>query len=372
MNRQTIPLGRILGIPVGLDPSWFLIFVLLTWTLATGFYPLEFKDWPVAQYWGMGAVTAILLFVSVLLHELAHSVVALRYKIPVRSITLHIFGGVSQIEAEPRTAGAEFWIAIAGPATSFILALLFGVLAPALAFLSALSALFRYLSLINLALGVFNLIPGLPLDGGGVFRSIVWGVTHDARRATLIAGNLGRLIAYLLIIWGVWQALNGSLLNGLWIAFIGWFLESAAVAQVQQQRLQDVLAGHTVRQAMHRNYTIVSPDTTLETVVNDHILGGARRSLIVEDNKQVVGLLTVHHVKEIPRADWPTVTVGQAMIQVEQMKRVQPDAELWSALQEMDRDGVSQLPVMTDGQIEGMLGRDDIIGFLRTLADVKA
>jgi Zn-dependent protease len=369
INRQGISLGRILGIPIALDYSWFLIFVLLTWMLAASYYPAEFRDWPAAQYWVVGAVTAIMLFVSVLLHELGHSVVAMRYKIPVRSITLFIFGGVAQIGAEPPSASAEFWIAIAGPVVSFALAILFGLLQPIVGALAPLLALAKYLAYINGALALFNLIPGFPLDGGRVFRAIVWGITHSLRRATLVAANLGRFIAYLFILLGVWQMLTGNFGNGLWIAFIGWFLESAAVSQIRQQTIHDLLAGHRVSDSMRRDYTAVSPGTTLEQLVNEHILGSGRRSLVVEQNDKVAGLLTLHQVKEIPRADWPTTTAAQAMISAEQMKRIRPDAELWVALEEMDRDGVNQLPVMVDDQIQGVLGRDDVIGTLRTLSE---
>ena len=176
MNRHTIPLGRILGIPIGLDYSWFLIFGLITWTMAVGYYPAEFKNWPAVQYWIMGAATAIMLFVSVLLHELGHSTVAMSYKIRVRSITLLIFGGISRIEAEPPSATAQFWISIAGPAVSFALAGLFFLLQPVFKNVAPLLALGKYLVYINIVLGLFNLIPGFPLDGGGVFRAVVWGI----------------------------------------------------------------------------------------------------------------------------------------------------------------------------------------------------
>ena len=372
MNRHTIPLGRILGIPIGLDYSWFLIFVLLTWTMAVGYYPAEFKNWPVAQYWFVGAMTAIMLFVSVLLHELGHSVVAMRYKVPVRSITLYIFGGISLIGTEPPTAAAGFWISIAGPAVSFALAALFGLLQSIVSSVEPLLALLKYLAYINVALGLFNLIPGFPLDGGGVLRAIVWGVTHSMRRATLIAANVGRFIAYLFIFFGVWQMFGGNFINGLWIAFIGWFLESAARGQVQQLTLHDILAGHKVSQAMNRQYAAIPGDTTLQHLVDDHILASGRRSFVVKRSDMVIGLLTLHHVRGIPRSDWPTMTASQAMIPAEQMKLVRPDAELWAALEEMDRDGVNQLPVMADGQIQGMLSREDVVSYLRTLHEIGA
>jgi len=371
MNRSTIPLGRIFGIPIGLDYSWFLIFALLTWTLATSYYPTEFGNWPVAQYWIVGAITAILMFVSVLLHELGHSVVAMRYKIPVSSITLFIFGGVAQIGAEPPSAIAEFWIAIAGPLVSFILALLFRLLQPLAGAFAPLLALAEYLAYINGTLALFNVIPGFPLDGGRVFRAIVWGVTHNLRKATLVAAIVGRFIAYLFILLGVWQIFTGNLGNGIWIAFIGWFLENAASAQVRQQTVHDLLAGHHVSDAMRRDCTTVSPDASLEQLVNEHILGSGRRCLVVQQNDRVAGLLTLHDVKKIPRSEWPTTSAAQVMTPVEQMKWIQPDAELVDALGEMDRNGVNQLPVMVDKQIQGVLGRDDVISMLRTLSELS-
>jgi len=342
MNRQGISLGRILGIPIWLDYSWFLAFVLITWMLATSYFPAEFGNWPTAEYWVVGAATAVMLFVSVLLHELGHSVIAMRYKIPVRSITLFIFGGVAQIGAEPPSARAEFWTALAGPLVSFALAGIFGALQLVLTGIAPLLALAKYLAYINASLGLFNLIPGFPLDGGRVFRAVIWGTAHNLRRATLIAANVGRVIAFLFILLGVWQMLTGNFGNGLWIAFIGWFLENAASAQVHQQAAHDLMADHRVAEAMSRGYSAISPDTTLQQLVDDHILGAGRRCLMVMRDDETVGLLTLHNVKEVPRTEWPTATAAQTMIPINAVKRVGPDTELWQAMAQMDRDGVNR------------------------------
>ncbi len=371
MKRQTIPLGRLLGISIGLDYSWFLVFVLMTWALAASYYPAEFTSWPVALYWVMGAVTTIMLFVSVVLHELGHAVIARRYHIPVRSITLFLFGGVAELGAEPPSASAEFWIAVAGPVVSFALAVLFGLLQPLVVGIAPLLALATYLASINGALALFNLIPGFPLDGGRVFRAIVWGITHNLRRATLIAANLGRVIAYIFIVVGVWQILNGNL-GGLWIAFIGWYLEGAAATQVVQQQIHDLLAGHIVAEAMNRDYTAISAGMTLQQVVDQYVLGRGQRCFVVEQAGTATGLLTVHHIKAVPRSAWPTTTAAQAMLPVEQFKSTSPDTELWAALQEMDQDGVNQLPVLANHQVLGMLSRDSVIGFLRTARELGA
>jgi Zn-dependent protease len=371
MTKQSIPLGKIFNIPIGLDYSWFLIFALMTWTLATSYYPAEFNTWPVAEYWIVGAVTAILMFVSVLLHELGHSVVAMHYKIPVRNITLFIFGGVAQIASEPPFALAEFWIAIAGPIVSFALAGAFGLLQIAFAGFSPLLALAKYLALINGTLGLFNLIPGFPLDGGRVFRAILWGLTHNMRKATRIAAAVGRVIAFLFILAGVWQMFSGNFVGGLWIAFIGWFLESAAHAQLQEGTIQDLLAGHTVSQAMTRNYTLISPDITLQELADEHILGAGKRFFIVEQDGRVAGILTPHNLKEIPRQEWATTTATQKMIPASQMHQAYLGEELWEALKIMDQDGVNQVPVLEEGHISGVLSRDGVISFLRTLQEFK-
>ena len=372
MTRHTIPIGRIMGIPIGLDYSWFAIFILVTWLLAASYYPSEYPRWTASQYWVMGALTSVFFFVSVLLHELGHSAIALRYRIPVRNITLFIFGGVAQIAAEPPRPAAEFWIAIAGPVVSALLGLCCYGLAPLTSEGSPLLGMLEYLAFINVALAVFNLIPGFPLDGGRVFRAVVWGITKNFRRATLVAAGLGRFFAFLFILVGVWQIFSGNFVNGLWLAFIGWFLDGAASVQVQQQVVQDLLAGHKVAEAMHiyHDDAAVTPETTLQELVDRHILAYGRRSFLVEQGDEVMGLLTLHHIKQVPRTQWPVTTVAQAMIPRDAMKWVRPDTELWTALASMDRDGVNQLPVMTDGHVAGVLSREDAISYLRTLQEL--
>jgi Zn-dependent protease len=372
MFRRKIPLGRILGISIQVDYSWFLVFALLSWTLAVGYYPAEFTHWPTAEYWIVAAATVLLMFASVLLHELGHSMVALRNRVPVRSITLFIFGGVAQIGAEPPNAGAEFRIAVAGPLVSLVLAALFTLAQPLVAGTAWLLAVARYLAYINGALVLFNLIPGFPLDGGRVLRAILWGVTHDLRRATIIAGNVGRVIGFLLMGLGIVQVVAGNSLNGLWIAFMGWFLQGAAVAEIQQQVLQGLLAGHTVSEVMTSHYSAVPADAPLQDLVDHHLLDGGRRTYVVIRGHETAGLLTPQRLQRIPRAEWPTTTAAQAMIPIGQAKRIKPDAGLWAALEEMDRGGVSQLAVMSDGRLLGMVRRDDTIRFLRTLQAVRA
>lgn len=370
MTQHSIPLGRIFGIEIGLDYSWFVIFVLLTWMLASSYYPGEFKNWSPWLYWLTGAVTAIMLFGSVLLHELGHSVVALRYKIPVRSITLFIFGGIAQIGAEPPSAKAEFFIAVAGPLVSLVLAVLFHALLPLLSGTEPLLGVAKYLAYINTALVLFNLIPGYPLDGGRVFRAIMWAVTGNMARSTVIAANVGRFFAFLFIFAGTWQMFAGNVGGGLWIALIGWFLDNAASVQILQVTLQGVLTGHRVSQAMSTHFAVIPENLTLQQLVDEHILSSGQRSFLVNRGDQTIGLMTLHRVKEVPRREWTTKTVAEVMLPFEKLICVAPDTELWPALQQMDRNGVNQMPVVRDRRVVGMLSREDAITFLRTLQEV--
>jgi Zn-dependent protease/CBS domain-containing protein len=310
--------------------------------------------------------------VSVLLHELGHSVVAIRYKIPVRRITLFIFGGVAQIGAEPPSAIAEFWIAVAGPIVSFSLAMLFSALKPVTTGIEPLLGLVKYLAYINFALVLFNLIPGYPLDGGRVFRALVWAITKDMRRATLMAANVGRVFGYLFILAGVWRVFSGDLGGGLWIAFIGWFLDNAASAQIQQVMFQGLLAGHKVAQAMSSHCAAIPAELTLQQLVDEHILSNGQRCFLVKRGSDTVGLMTLHRIREVPRDEWQTTRAAQVMIPLDKLMRISPDKELWTALQQMDRDGVNQLPVMTNNQVVGMLSREDVITFLRTVQELAA
>jgi len=370
MTQHNIPLGRILGIRIGLDYSWFVIFALLTWMLADSYYPDEFKNWSLMLYWLTGAITAIMLFVSVLLHELGHSVIALRYKIPVRSITLFLFGGIAQIEGEPPSAVSEFLIAIAGPLVSLALAACFYALQSAVSGVEPLLGLTRYLAYINMALVLFNLIPGYPLDGGRVLRAIVWAITGSMSRSTIIAASVGRFCALILILTGTLQMFSGNLGGGLWIALIGWFLDGAASVQMQQVTLRGLLTGHRVAQAMSTHYAIVPEDLPLQQLVDEQILGGGQRCFLVNRGKKTLGLITSHRVKEIPRQKWATTSAAQVMVPFEQLKCIDPDTELWSALQDMDRNGVNQIPVIRAQQVVvGMLSREDVITFLATLQE---
>jgi len=367
MFRHTIPIGRIFGISVDLDYSWFLVLGLLTWMLAVSYFPGEFAGWTTATYWLTGLATAVMLFVSVLVHELGHSVVAQHFGIAVPRIVLFIFGGVSEIAGEPPSARAEFWIAIVGPLVSFVLAAFFWEIEPLLIAWQPLYALAKYLALLNLILGLFNLIPGFPLDGGRVLRAIVWKLTGKYRRATAIAAMTGRFLGFLLIFLGVWQALNGNFIGGLWTAFIGWFLESAAASQLQQETLKSLLGDHRVHDAMQRDFPQISGEITLQDLVDKYILPAGVRYFVVNGDSGVAGLVTLACIQKVPRAEWATTKASQVMVPLQRLASTSPDAVLWSALEKMGRDGVNQLPVVEGNGVVGMLSREDVVHYLHVL-----
>ena len=377
MFRHSIPIGRIFGISIDLDYSWFLVIGLLTWIFAVSYYPAEFHGWSSGEYWLLGIITAIMLFVSVLIHELGHSVVARHFGLSVPRITLFIFGGVSEIASEPSDAGTEFWVAIAGPLTSFALAALFWELEPVLAGSAPLVGLCKYLAFINLVLGIFNLIPGFPLDGGRVLRAAVWRATGRFQRATTIAATTGRFCGFVLIFLGVWQALAGAFLNGLWIAFIGWFLESAAGSQLQLAVLKNLLGEHKVLDAMKRDFPVVPGDTTLQELVDKYVLTQGTQNFVVDGagsgsgpgsgTSAGVGMLTLKEIRVVPRSTWATTTAAEAMTPLQKLDVTRSDAKLWSVLEKMGHDGVTELPVTDGNRIVGILSREDIVRYLRLL-----
>src|SRR4030067_208214 len=371
MFRGSIKLGTILGITIRLDYSWFIIFFLITWSLSAHRLPALYPDSTPATYWILGIITSILFFTSVLIHEMAHSLVARRHGIPINNITLFIFGGVAQITQEPKQAKDEFMMAFAGPATSLILSAIFWILYLLLSNLSEpIATIFSWLGSINLMLAIFNFIPGFPLDGGRVLRAIIWGATQDFARATQIAAAIGRGIAFLFIFIGIWMIFSGNWVNGLWIAFIGWFLENAATASYRQVALKDILQGHTVIEVMTTDCPNVSGRFTLEKLVNDYIIYTTRRCFPVIENEKVKGIITLHNVKDIPRHLWTIKTVEEAMTPFDRMKKVSPKDGLYDVLEMMASEDINQLPVVEDSRLLGIVGRDSILAFIHNRAEL--
>ena len=363
--NNTFKLGRIGGIQVGIHYTWLFAFALITWSLAEGFFPLNFRGWDTTTYWVIGAISALLLFASVLVHELSHSFVALGRGQEVDSITLFIFGGVSNLKAEAEEPKDEFLVAIVGPLTSFALAALFWAVGQALSpGNSPLGAVIAYLTYINLALGIFNLLPGFPLDGGRVLRAIIWGVSGSLRKATTIASFVGQGFGLLLIFWGVSQLFAGNFLGGLWIAFIGWFLNNAAEATRQSQVVKERLGGVQVATLMNAQPPLANPRLLVSEFVFDHVLRHGERALLLAEDGQLVGLVSVSDVKKIPQEAWAMTPVGQIMTAVP-LKSVPPEADLSDALKLLADGSFNQLPVVQAGQVVGLLTRAEVIRFLQ-------
>ncbi|HEX6507171.1 MAG TPA: site-2 protease family protein [Chloroflexota bacterium] len=346
--------------------SWLLIFVFLTWTLGNYYYA-TFHSWSEATAYLIGAISAILLFVTVLLHELAHSFTARARGLPVHSITLFIFGGVSSLTQEPPNARTEFLVAAAGPLTSLVLAGIFFLLHQALSGGSSqVLAVLGYLASVNLLLALFNLIPGFPLDGGRVLRSIIWGITGNLRRSTRIASTIGQIIGYLFILGGLLEAFVGeNLAGGIWLAFIGWFLQNAASASYGQAVMETTLRGVAVRDVMDRPPAAITPNTSVATLLHQHLLDGHQRAVTVEGTDgNLLGLVTMTDLRDLAPVEWELTPVSRVMTPEERVRRVRPDDDLQSAIRTLAENDYHQLPVMSDGHLDGMLNRAHVLQYL--------
>ncbi len=368
---NAVRVGRLFGIELRLDYSWFIVFFLVSWSLANHYFPTVHPGWPSSTYLVLGIVTAVLFFASVVTHELAHSLVSQAFGTPVRDITLFIFGGAAHISQEPKRARDELLMALVGPATSLALAAAFGLLWQ-LSQVTAppVRALAGWLAGINLMVGLFNLIPGFPLDGGRVFRAIAWRITGNLRQATWLASGLGRIVAYGFIFWGVFQIFNGNWADGLWIAFIGWFLDSAAAHSYQQMAVQEVLSGHTVREAMTTDCPRVPRRLTLDVLVDQVMLPSGKRCFPVVEDGELLGLITLQRIKDVPGARRPTTRVQDVMITRAELKTVRPDDQLTTILERMGDEEVGQFPVIDDGRLVGMVARDSLLNFIKLRAEV--
>lgn len=361
----SLHLGRIAGIDIYIHFSWLIIFVFLTWSLATGGFPQLIPGLSTITYWLVSAVVALLLFASVLLHELAHSFVARARGLPVKNITLFIFGGVSNIQQEPASPGVEFQMAVVGPVVS----LLIGFVAYLLMLLlqgssSPLAGILFYLAFTNILLGIFNLIPGFPLDGGRVLRSIIWKASGSLRVATRVATIVGQIVAYLLIFLGIWLFFSVSVLDGIWIVLIGWFLLSSAQSANSQAMLESMFRGVTVEEVMNTKPTTVPANISLQKLVDEYFLPYGLRSVLVMQADQLAGLITLSDIRHVPREQWGQVPVGHAMVPLDRLHVVQPQQSLNEVLPLMAGRDVNQLPVVQNGILVGVLSRDAIVRFL--------
>ena len=373
--KAHIKLGRIFGVAIGLHYSWIIIALLVTLSLRAQF-AMEHPNWNGSTTWSIAIITGLLFFVSILLHELSHAAVAKLRGIPVRAITLFALGGVAQIEKDAADAKSEFWMGIIGPITSVVI----GVVCLAVAWLlgwnfsaepnSPPSAMFMWLGYINIALAVFNMIPGFPLDGGRVLRAVVWWITGDANRSTRIASRVGQLIALGFIMLGILRFFSGAGFGGLWIAFIGWFLLDAARASGAQVEITERLTGLRVGDVMTQQFATVDANSNLETFVQEHLLPTGHRCFVVLEQGRPAGIITPHEVKTIDRGRWPYTTVGDVMRSLETLRSVGPERPVAEALEMMGREDVNQMPVVQHGSLAGLISRGHIVRVLQTRAEL--
>lgn len=387
MGRSGIRVAKLFGIDIYVDWSWLLIFLLVTWNLAGSVFPSLHPDWDPALNWGLGLLASLLFFASVLAHELAHSLVAIARGLPVKRIVLFIFGGVANIEKEPPSPATEFLVTIVGPLTSIILGAVFlllggtsleltsaGFTTPSslLAQLGPFETIMLYLGPVNIMLGLFNLIPGFPLDGGRVLRSILWASTGNLRSATRWATSISHVVAWGFIILGIAMAfgiqvpiLGAGLISGLWLVFIGWFLNNAASQSYQQVVLEDLLEGVSVARLMRTEPKAVSPHTTVGNLVYDKIMGTDERAFPVIEGEQMLGLVCLEDVRQVPREAWESTLVRDIMTPTTSLDIVSPKDEAVSALKKLAQRDVNQMPVLQDGRLVGMLRRADIVRWLQ-------
>ena len=364
--RSQIKLGRVFGIEIGIHYSWFLIAFLIVFSLASQFRAAN-QAWRSGTILALAVLTGGLFFVSLLLHELSHSLFAKSHGVPVREITLFALGGVSQIERNPSSARTVFWMAFVGPLTSAV----FGVVCLGLSSLvgtpsTPLYAMFYWLGYINLGLAVFNFIPGYPLDGGRILRAALWWKTGDAERSTRAAARTGQVVGSLFIAAGIVQYFGGAGFGGLWIAFIGWFLLQAAGESYIEASLTRVLAGATTKDVMTDECPVVDGHENIQNLVEEKILRTGNRCFVVLDGSELAGLVTAHEIKNVDRARWPYTTVFDIMKPLEEIHTVRPDTPLKSALEIMSRENLNQLPVTTNGHLAGLLTRARVLSYLHS------
>ncbi len=371
MRSEGLRIGRLYGIPIYLHTSWFFIFALITYSFVSEF-GASHLDLDSSRLWGLALLTSALFFGSLVFHEMAHSVVAKHYNIPVVSITLFIFGGVARIGRDPARAVEEFNIAVAGPVSSFLLAGGFKLLALSSNANAVTVALGNVLAGINFSLAVFNLLPGFPLDGGRIFRAVVWGLTKSYTRATKIAVRTGQAIAYGMIglgffgaAWGWLHRQDGFVISGMWLAFIGWFLLTAARQSRAQADARGALEGLRVADIMTPDLPTVGREISLEDYAREVYRTGRRAHLVVA-HEQLVGLMTVDVLHSVPQRDWEVTSVQAVMLPKEKLLWAAPEEPALSLLDRMRTGSLQQMPVISGGSVIGIVTRDSILRVLQT------
>jgi Zn-dependent protease/CBS domain-containing protein len=370
---------RVFGIDILIHWSWLAIFVLLLWWLAEGFYGDvdRYEYWSTATVWMAAGVTTLLFFISVLLHELSHSLMARRLGLPVASITLFIFGGVSSLTKEPDDAGQEFQVAIVGPLTSFVIGGICAAITIALHLndkgATPVGAVAEYLAIINVAVGIFNLLPGYPLDGGRVLRSALWARSRSMLKATRWAATAGTTISFGLIALGVLSVLAGNFIGGVWFMVIGWFLRNTSEQSYQQLLYRNTMEGTLVRDVVNRTYEGVPPDVSIADIVADYMVVRGQRCVPVVVAGDLLGIVSMADLRDIPRDQWASTSAYRAMTPRERLYAVRPEDELILAMELMAQHDVHQLPVIgAQNSFEGFVTRADVIRLVQVRTEIAS
>ncbi len=374
MLKANITLFRVFGIPVEVNVSWFIIFALVSWSLVSLYFPSNYPDMAVASYWIMGIAAALMLFASVVLHELSHSYVAKTHGVPITRITLFLFGGVSQMERESDSPDTEAKIAIAGPAMSF--ALMFAFFLAYYAVRGAggtggVAPVFRYLAIVNGMLGVFNLIPGFPLDGGRLLRAAIWKATGNLRKATYVATRVGNVVGIVFVLSGFLAVFWGYFIFGLWMVMIGFFLRQASAASYFHVVVEAALKGYKVRDAMRKDVVLVTGDISIQDLVDEYVFKHHLDCYPVVDGRELVGLVAVEDIKGMPRRVWASTPVASVMRTDLDKISVGPDDELAGVFRKTVGERCGRLPVVEGGEVVGVVARNDIVEAMRTLSHVR-
>ena len=364
--NSSFKIGKIAGIEIGVHWSWLFIFGLITWSFATGILEEFFPQWPEARRWAVGVIVAVIFFASILLHELSHSLVAKARGIPVKGITLFIFGGVSNLGREAQSAGEEFQIAIVGPLTSLAIGAVFAILWVTLRIpWPDVAAIAGYLAFINGVIAAFNMLPGFPLDGGRVFRSFVWWRNRDLLRATRTASRVGAFVAYALMAGGALQFVLFNPIGGVWMFLIGLFLRNASSTSYEQMVLQTALEGVSAAELARADFVPVSPEMTLQHLVDGYMLVGRGRCYPVMAGEELLGLVSLTDARRLDRALWPTTSVFRAMTPFERLHTVSPQEDAMQVLQLMGEADVNQVPVVEGRRLIGIVSRGDILRLIQ-------
>jgi len=369
LQSGSLKIVTIMGIPIRIHFSWLIIFGLITWSLSTFYFPKAAPQLKGSSYWISGVAAAFLLFVSVAVHELSHSFIAIRYGQSILSITLFIFGGVAQMKGEPAHPKAEFRMAIAGPLSSFLLSLIF-FLSYRLVTGEIVKALFQYLSQLNLILGAFNLIPGFPMDGGRLVRAFIWNKTNDFFYATRRASQYGQKIALFFIIFGLFSLFMGFT-NGLWLMLIGWFLHTAAQASYQQASLQEILWSVKVKDVMVKDIINISPNITIDTAVDEYFLKYGYGGFPIMDDGKILGIVTLKEIKNIPKERWKYTTISSVLIPHDKRWEVSAEEDATKALELMISEDKGRLVVTEKGSVIGLITRNGIARYLQIKGEIR-